>query len=67
MQTQIKVLESRMLAERVVRRLKAENRGLLPVETDRLAAWRKALHLDPPKPLTQADAVASASVRVKPS
>jgi capsular exopolysaccharide synthesis family protein len=66
MQTQVKVLESRMLAERVVRRLKAANRGVLNTEPDRFAAWRKALHLEPPKKLTQEEAVGMASIRVKP-
>ncbi len=69
MATQVKVLETRLLLDRVIAKL--DNDAALPVQPpeDRLAAWRSALHLPASPAPTRADmiAAAAASLRVSAS
>src|ERR1051326_6857280 len=65
-QTQVREMQSRPLMDRVAKRMNTVDRAAL-VDTGRVAAWRKALHLGDPTPPSIEEAVASASVRIKPS
>jgi succinoglycan biosynthesis transport protein ExoP len=49
--TQIRILKTKSLLDRVVGRLNADTSLQIMVPEDRFAAWRKALHL-PPSPVT---------------
>jgi len=51
MATQIRILKTKSLLDRVVGRLNADTTLQIAVPDDRFAAWRKALHL-PPIPVT---------------
>jgi succinoglycan biosynthesis transport protein ExoP len=67
-QTQVKILQSASLVERVVQKLKQENRPFVVPETGRLSAWRKALGLPQPKPVSlreQALAMAAGNLKVR--
>ena len=66
-QTQVREMQSRALMERVIRKMNTVEQAALTVDTGRISAWRKALHLSDPKPPSIADAVKSASVKIKPS
>src|SRR5260370_26493696 len=67
-QTQVKVLESRTLLSRVMEKLSV-NRTSLVTGTDRLSAWRTALHLPSANsiPATDALRMAAGNIKVKPS
>ena len=68
--TQVKVLESRYLLEKVVDKLKLAERPEFSYEPGRLSAWRKALGLPPSTTLTpreQALEIAAESFKVQPS
>ena len=67
-QTQVKIIQSQTLIERVLKRLKLENRPLVLNDTGRLSAWRKALGLSQPPPLSlrdQALAMAASNLKVR--
>jgi succinoglycan biosynthesis transport protein ExoP len=66
-QTQVKILESRSLLERVVKKMKLDRGAALSRDTGRLASWRSRLRFSTGKPETRDSAIAAAagSVRVK--
>ena len=67
-QTQVKIIQSQTLIERVLKRLKLENRPFVLNDASRLSAWRKALGLSQPPPLSlrdQALAMASSNLKVR--
>jgi succinoglycan biosynthesis transport protein ExoP len=67
-QTQIKILQSSTLLERVVEKLKVKGPADLKMETGRISAWRRALNLpDVPEKDAREEALkmAAAGVRVK--
>ena len=66
-QTQVREMQSRALMERVIKRMSTVEQAALTVDAGRISAWRKALHLSDPKPPSIEEAVASASIRIKPS
>lgn len=67
-QTQVKILESRSLLERVVAKLNKQKRAEPAREKDRVAAWGNALHLSSAQPPARFSAVVAAlPVRVKSS
>jgi len=66
-QTQVREMQSRALTARVIRKMSTLERAALTVDTSRISAWRKALHLNNLTPGTIEDAVKSASVRIKPA
>ena len=66
-QTQVREMQSRALMERVIKKMSTVEQAALTVDTGRISAWRKALHLSEPKPPSIEDAVASAGVKIKPS
>ena len=68
--TQIKILESRALLEKVVDKMKLAERPEFRYESGRLSAWRKALGLPPATTLTpreQALEIAAGSYTAQPS
>ena len=68
--TQVKILESRSLLEKVVDKLKLAERPEFSYEPGRVSAWRKALRLLPSTTLTpreQALEIAAESFKVQPS
>ncbi len=68
--TQIKILESRSLLEKVVDKLELAERPEFRYESGRLSAWRKALGLPPSTTLTpreQALEIAAGSYTAQPS
>lgn len=66
-QTQVREMQSRALMDRVVKKMSAVDPAAMTMETGRVAAWRKVLHLGDPAPPSIGEAVASAGVRIKPS
>src|SRR5208283_2058204 len=60
-------MQSRVLMERVIKKMNTVERAALTVDTGRISAWRKALHLSEPTPPSIEDAVNSAGVKIKPS
>ena len=67
-QTQVKIIQSQTLIERVLKRLKLENRPFVLNGASRLSAWRKALGLSQPPPLSlrdQALAMAASNLKVR--
>jgi len=66
-QTQVREMQSRALMERVVKKMGAMEQAALMVDTGRISAWRKALHLSDPKPPSIEEALGSANVSIKPS
>jgi len=66
-QTQVREMQSRALMERVVKKMNTVEQEALTVDTGRISAWRKALHLSEPKPPSVEDAVNSSGVKIKPS
>jgi succinoglycan biosynthesis transport protein ExoP len=66
-QTQVRAMQSRVLMERVAKAMNSVDPAALIVGSKRLAGWRKVLHLSEPKPPSIEDAVAQASVKIKPS
>jgi capsular exopolysaccharide synthesis family protein len=69
MATQVKVLETRLLLDRVVAKLNHDEALRIQAPEDRLAAWRKALHLPASQAPARADMIAAAasSLRVNAS
>src|SRR4030095_9911949 len=70
LQTQVKVLQSRTLGERVIKKLEARPRPRDLQPPDRLGMWRTALKINPPDAATlwrQALATASGGLRVRSS
>lgn len=64
-QTQVRIIQSRALMERVTKKLDLDNRPLI-VNESRLSAWRKALGLPAPKPVSlREDAIAMAAGNLK--
>jgi capsular exopolysaccharide synthesis family protein len=64
-QTQVRILQSRSLIERVTKKLDLDNRPLI-VNESRLSAWRKALGLPAPKTVSaREDAIAMAAGNLK--
>ncbi|MGA2326203.1 MAG: polysaccharide biosynthesis tyrosine autokinase [Bryobacteraceae bacterium] len=64
-QTQVRIIQSRSLIERVIKKLDLENRPLI-INDSRLSAWRKALGLPAPKPVSLRDnAIAMAAGNLK--
>ena len=66
--TQVKLIQSATLIERVVQKLKAAKPADLGLETSRISAWRRALNLPEPPPATayeQAVAMAAGAVKVR--
>jgi capsular exopolysaccharide synthesis family protein len=60
-QTQVRIIQSRSLIERVIKKLDLDNRPLI-INESRLSAWRKALGLPAPKPVSvREDAIAMAA------
>jgi capsular exopolysaccharide synthesis family protein len=55
-QTQIKILQSEALVERVVAKFKGDEQSRLVEETDRISAWRKALGLPQPETVSEREA-----------
>lgn len=66
-QTQVRAMQSRILMQRVIKKMSTVDRASLILDSSRTSAWRKVLHLSEPKPPSVEDAVASASVSIKPS
>src|SRR5712692_2726197 len=68
-QTQVKILESRSLFERVMEHMAAGKQTALVRDSGRLTAWRNALHLPPRQTLSREEAIAAAAghVHVKSS
>lgn len=69
-QTQVKILQSRLLVSRVGEKLEAREQPEDLQPPDRLGVWRKALKIDPPDPDAlwhQALAVAALNVKVRSS
>jgi capsular exopolysaccharide synthesis family protein len=71
LQTQVKILQSESLLERVVAKLRLEERPEFAYEPTRVSAWRQALGLPPPSPLSAreralATATRNLKVRVSP-
>lgn len=64
-QTQVKILESRSLFERVVKKLNTQNRQDPAPGRDRVSLWRNALHLASPQP--PGAGAAATAVHVKSS
>jgi len=65
MATQVKILNTNSLQDRVVARLNADSSLHIKVPDDRFSAWRSALRL-PPRPVTpRADVIASAAGSLK--
>jgi capsular exopolysaccharide synthesis family protein len=52
-QTQIKIIQSETLTDRVMEKLKTRQPSELVVETDRISAWRRALNLEQPEAESQ--------------
>jgi capsular exopolysaccharide synthesis family protein len=70
LQTQVKVLQSRTLGERVIKKLEGRPRPRDLQPPDRLGMWRTALKINPPDAATlwrQALATASGGLRVRSS
>jgi polysaccharide biosynthesis transport protein len=63
-QTQVRILQSRSMIDRVVRKLKLDKQPVA-VQQSRLAAWRNALNLAPVKPAGREQAIAAASGSLK--
>jgi capsular exopolysaccharide synthesis family protein len=59
MATQVKVLETRLLLDRVIAKLDRDETLRIQAPEDRLAAWRKALHLPASQPPARADMIAA--------
>jgi succinoglycan biosynthesis transport protein ExoP len=68
-QTQVREMQSRPLMERVVKKMKTTDPAAFALETGRISAWRKALHLEQRKQpsLDEAVKAAVANVKFKPS
>lgn len=66
MATQVKVLETGRLLDRVMAKLDRDESLRIQAPEDRLAAWRKALHLPASQPPTRAEMIAAvaSSLRV---
>lgn len=64
-QTQVKVLESRALLQQVIEKLKLRDKSELANETSRISAWRQALRLGAPQPMSPEEAVRKAAGNVK--
>jgi capsular exopolysaccharide synthesis family protein len=67
--TQVKVLETRALRNRVIEKLDADNALRIVMPEDRLSAWRKILHLPDPPPASRQSMLlhTAESVKVKPA
>ena len=68
--TQVRILQSRSLLNRVVEKLKSGKRSEVLAPPDRISAWRKALGISPPTPeqlWRQAVGIAAGSIKVKAS
>ena len=66
-QTQVRVMQSRPVMDRVIRKMSTVDQAALTVDTGRVSAWRKALHLGDVKPPSIEEALKSANVKIKPS
>lgn len=64
-QTQISILQSRSLLDRIVEKLKLQDQPGFNSETDRISAWRKALGLLAPEPMTREQLVSMAAQSLK--
>src|SRR5437773_7315730 len=67
--TQVKVFQSRSLLQQTTERLLKEKKTGYGTSTDRLAAWRKVLHIAPKEALDRNNAIAAAAggINVKAS
>ena len=67
--TQVKVFQSRSLLQQTTERLLKEKKTGYGTSTDRLAAWRKVLHMAPKQALDRNNAIAAAAggINVKAS
>ncbi len=67
-QTQVKILQSGSLLERVIQKLNLDNRPLVINESGRISAWRRALGLPQPPPQSlreQALTMAAGNLKVR--
>lgn len=68
LQTQVRILQSATLRQRVLAKLRSENRNWPAGSTSRLSAWRKALGLPPAKEVSAGEAalaMAAGTLRVR--
>ncbi|MEN6608041.1 MAG: GumC family protein, partial [Bryobacteraceae bacterium] len=64
-QTQVKILQSRSLAESVLKKTQATNGTQTGGDTTRISAWRNAFGLSTPQPLSQEQLVSSVLSHLK--
>ncbi len=68
MATQVKVLQTRALQNRVIEKLNADDSLRINIPENRVSAWRKALHLPVPPPATRKTLLreVAGSLQIKP-
>src|SRR6185369_3913458 len=66
-QTQIREMQSKVVMDRVIKKMNSMERETLTTPVGRLSTWRKALHLGNSKPPTLEDAVEATSLNIRAS